>query len=97
MAEQVFPPNENAPDYYVDAVRLGITPFGIVIELGMTGMTEELGSMGLVKKLATIRMSPQHALIFAKVMTKHIDAYQQKVGKIELPAELYKEMGIEPD
>ncbi len=97
MAQQAFPQNDDAPDYYVDAVRLGITPFGIVIEIGVTGMTEEVGTMGLVKKLATIRMSPQHALVFAKVMKKHIDAYEQKVGKIALPADLYNEMGIAPD
>jgi hypothetical protein len=96
MPEPTFSSND-VPDYYIDATRMGITPFGITIQIGVSGEIAEAGEVGPVKILATIRMSPQHALIFAKVMLKNMQVYQEKVGRIELPAQIYKEMGIEPD
>ena len=50
-----------------------------------------------VKRQAVIRMSPHHALIFSKLLQKNIAAYQEKMGRINLPDELYKQMGLEPD
>ena len=46
------------------------------------------------KLSARVRMSPQHAFALSKVLTKTLNDYQQKFGKIELPKALCDELGI---
>lgn len=41
-------------------------------------------------------MSPQHALIFSKLLEKNVAAYQEKFGSITLPDQMFRELDLEP-
>lgn len=88
--------DDKSPEFYVDAVRVGLTPYSLVMHFGVQDVTEgEVGQRAPVKELVTLRMSPQHALIFAQVLQKHIDLYEEKVGKLALPAAIFESLGLE--
>jgi hypothetical protein len=90
--------DEGVPEYYSDSIRIGVGPYGIVFELGLQGMQDTpMSERPPTKRLAIVRMSPQHALIFSKLLEKNMAVYQEKVGHIELPRQIYDELGIEPE
>jgi hypothetical protein len=98
MMEQILGPAEDVPDYYVDAVRIAVGPYGFVLELGIQGIGDAPGSeKAPTKRLAMVRMSPQHALVVSKLLQKNVARYQQQFGRITLPDDMYRELGIEPD
>ena len=39
----------------------------------------------------------EHAKIMAKLLVKNMRLYEEQLGKIPLPADLYRELGIEED
>ena len=97
MVEQLLGPQEDVPDYYVDAVRIAVGAYGFVLELGVQGIGDTPGSeRPPTKRLALVRMSPQHAMILARLLQKNVAAYQQKFGSITLPDELLRDLGLEP-
>jgi hypothetical protein len=86
----------DVPDLYVDSVRIGIGAYGLVLELGIQGLADTPASeVPAIERLALVRMSPQHALVFAKLLQKNVDLYQEKIGKINLPPDMLKNLGIE--
>ena len=96
--EQLLGPEEPIPDLYVDSVRIGAGPYGFVLELGIQGLPDTPSSeKPPIKRLALVRMSPQHAVILSKLLQKNVRAYEEKIGKINLPDQMYRELGIEPD
>lgn len=97
MMEQILGPTEDTPDYYVDAVRIAVGPYGFALELGIQGIGDAPGSeKPPTKRLALVRMSPQHAMILSKLLQKNVTAYQEKFGPIVLPDDMFRELGIEP-
>ena len=95
---QEFLERSDVPDMYVDSVRIGVGPYGFVLELGIQGLPGTPASeKPSIKRLAMVRMSPQHALILAKLLHKNVRAYEEKIGKINLPEKLFKDMDIEPE
>jgi hypothetical protein len=97
MVEELLGPPEEAPDYYIDSVRIGVGAYGFVLELGAQGIGDAPGSeRPPTKRLALVRMSPQHALIFSKLLQKNVDQYQERFGPIALPDEMYRNLGLEP-
>ncbi len=98
MMEQLLGPEEPAPDIYVDSVRIGVGPYGFALELGIQGVADTPESeRPPIRRLAMVRMSPQHALILSKLLQKNVRSYEEKIGKINLPDQMYRELGIEPD
>ena len=98
MVEQLLGPPEDVPDYYVDSVRIAVGPYGFVLELGAQGIGDVPGSeRPPTKRLSLVRMSPQHAMILAKLLQKNVTAYQQKFGTITLPEGLFRELGLDPE
>jgi len=96
MMEQILGPTEDVPEYYVDAVRIGFGPYGFALEIGVQGISDTQGSeKAPTKRLALIRMSPQHALVVSKLLQKNLAAYQDRIGPIILPDEMYGELGID--
>jgi hypothetical protein len=95
--EQILGPTEDTPDYYVDAVRIAIGPYGFALELGIQGIGDAPGSeKPLTKRLALVRMSPQHAMILSKLLQKNVAEYQSTFGPIVLPDGMFRELGLEP-
>lgn len=86
------------PDLYVDAVRIAVGAYGFVLEMGVQGVPDTAASEAPpVKRLARIRMSPQHALIVARLLTKNVQIYQDKIGRIQLPPEAFKALDLDPE
>jgi len=96
MTKDIFG-TEDVPEYYVDSAQLGVGAYGIMIALGVQGMPDTSSEIPQIKRLAIVRMSPQHALILAKLLQKHVDIYQEKMGRISLPRELFEALGLEPE
>jgi hypothetical protein len=78
------------PDLYSDSVRVASTPYSFIFQFGL--VTESPGEQ---KPVATVRMSPQHAWVLARILQRHIGEYEQNVAPIRLPAELLKDLGID--
>lgn len=97
MVKELFG-SEEVPEYYVDSVRIGSGAYGFALELGVQGLQDTPNSeIPGIKRVAIVRMSPQHALILAKLLRQNVDAYQSKVGPILLPRALYESLGLEPE
>lgn len=98
MVERLFGPEDAVLELYVDSVRIAVGPYGFALELGVQGLPDTPASeKPPIKRLALVRMSPQHALVLSKLLQKNVDAYRGKVGEINLPDEMYRDLGIEPD
>lgn len=97
MMEPLFE-EDDAPDFYVDSVRIAFGPYGFLLDLGLSGVADTPESeKPPTKRLALVRMSPQHALILAKLLARNVARYEEKLGEIKLPEEFYKELGLEPE
>jgi len=99
MVERLFNSSlEEVPDYYVDSVRIGVNLYTFILELGRQGVRDAPGSEPPpTKRLALVRMSPQHALILAKLLQKNLRTYQDEIGRIQVPEQIYRDLGLEPD
>jgi hypothetical protein len=84
------------PDVYADSVKFELTAYGVTLELGQTRPSRP-GPNAVAQHIPKLRvhMSPQHAKIMAKLFSKHMRAYEEQIGKISLPAELYKDLGVD--
>lgn len=97
MAEQIFGQREEPPDLYVDSVRIAFGAYGFVLELGVGGIADTPASeKPPTKRLALVRMSPQHALILSRLLERNVAIYQDRIGKINLPAEMYRDLELDP-
>lgn len=84
--------DEDAPTYYASGVSIGTSPWDITLVIsGRAGLTPKD-----VRTIANVILSPQHALILSKLLTREIDNYQRTIGKIELPPRLFNDLGLEP-
>jgi hypothetical protein len=98
MVEQLLGPPEDVPDYYVDAVRIGVGAYDFALELGVQGIGDTPASeKPPTRRLAVVRMSPQHALILTKLLQKNVAIYQEKFGPITLPDDMFRALGLEPE
>lgn len=96
MVEDFFAKPET-PDVYVDSVKIAVGAYGLTLDMGVSGIPDAPGSEPPpIRRILLARMSPQHALVLARLLQKNVDLYEERVGKIELPAELWKQLGLEP-
>lgn len=94
--EQILGPSDDVPDYYVNALKLAVSAYDFALELGVQGIGDTPSEKAPTKRLATIRMSPQHTLMLSKLLQKYIAEYQKSFGPIVLPDELFLQLGLEP-
>ncbi len=73
---------------YANAVYVDYNPIEFFLKFGVS----EPGSDTIVD-FAKIHLSPQYALLLNKVLTKNIEEYEKRVGKINLPKSLLEEIG----
>lgn len=85
----LFERDDEAPEFYVDSVRVAANLYSFVFELGIQGVRDAPGSeLPPTRRVAMIRMSPHHALAFHKLLTDHLARYQNEIGPINIPEEL---------
>jgi len=84
-----------APDYYADFVKLHATLFSFVLEFGLQGVPDTPASERPPGKLlARVRLSPQHALILSKLLAQQVRIYQNEIGPIAIPDQVYENLGL---
>lgn len=84
--------SEQLPYIYASGVEISTSPWDVTLRLSI----REGDTPKDVRLVATVVLSPQHAKVVAKLLAKNIDAYEQQIGKIELPPRLYNDLGLEP-
>jgi hypothetical protein len=96
--EDIFGPAADAPEYYIDSVRMALGLYTITLELGTAQVQDTPSSQPPpIKRVAMVRMSPQHALIFSRLLQKNVDIYQTQFGKINIPPDVFKSMNLDPE
>ncbi len=80
------------PEFYTDAVRINVSPYGLRLDFGL-----QADSPNDSRAQAVVRMSPQHAVILYQMLKKTLRAYEDQVGKINMPDRLYTELEIEKE
>jgi hypothetical protein len=86
----------DVPEFYVDSVRAAISAYGFTLELGVQGLRDTPASEPPpIKRVALVRMSPQHALVLARLLEKNVRLYEEKIGPIVLPPQLFKDLNLE--
>lgn len=81
-------------DLYANQVSITSGTYDILFNFGLQyGPDPKVDRKSVVR----VRMSPQHALVMSKVLAKNLTEYQKKAGKINLPPDLCKELGIPMD
>ena len=92
MAEEK---HEEIPDIYCDGVKMGMTPFDMMIWL--LQRPPSIGTQGTEVKpihVGTIRMSLEHAKVFAIMLRKNIKEYEDQTGQIPMHPDLMRNLGI---
>lgn len=88
--------HDETPDIYCDGVQMGMTPFDMMIWL--LQRPPGVGSPGAEVKpnhVGTIRMSLEHAKVFAIMLRKNLKQYEDQTGgKIPMHPDLAKNLGI---
>jgi Protein of unknown function (DUF3467) len=87
---------DEVPDLYVNSVRIAAGPYDFTFEFGSSNPTIDLARPAGIRDLARIRMSPQHALVFMRVLQDALEKYQRQIAPIQIPPEILGNMGIEP-
>lgn len=90
-----FQPSEEAgvPNYYVNNVKMAFSVYDIVFEFGVMPPPEDMEDGP--DEVAKIRMSPQHAKVFSKLLAKQLEAYESEVGEIPISKKLLEELKLD--
>ena len=79
-------------DIYTNGLQITSSPWDFTIEFFIRRSGDPKAAPDA---LGTVRMSPQHALILARLLQKQVDIFQESVGRISLPPKLYNDLGLE--
>lgn len=79
-------------DAYVNGVQINSGPWDFMVEFYLKVSSDQKEPPTLAGR---VRMSPQHALVFARLLQRQVDGYQQTFGKISLPPKMYNDLGLE--
>ena len=75
---------EDAPTLYCNNVQMRISAWDICLFMGE--IVEANAEALVVKNKTTVYMSPQHAKVFAQMLTNNIAEYERVIGKIPNPS-----------
>lgn len=88
--------NENiVPNYYIDALRFTVQPYGVAFTFGVNAPHPSPSQISPSKDALILRMSLEHAKVLAMMLRKQLKTYEME-NKLEipLPAQLYTQLGI---
>ncbi|MEJ2671263.1 MAG: DUF3467 domain-containing protein [Deltaproteobacteria bacterium] len=77
------------PDFYINNVKILGSLYEFMFTFGLKSDPKKES-----ENVAIIRMSPQHAKVLAKILTKNVELYEKDIGEIKLPENMVKELGI---
>lgn len=75
-----LPTSEDIPLIYTNSVQLKMSVFDMVLDLGVVASTDP--ERTVVKPVARVAMSPQHAKALAAVLDAHVKAYETAFGPL---------------
>lgn len=83
------------PDIYCDSVQVLVSPFDAILDLKQKSPT--VGSTEPPKTVAYVRMSLEHAKVFAIMLRKIIKQHEDQQGSpIILHPQVYQQLGLSP-
>lgn len=80
---------DGTPEFYIDSLNIGTQLYGCTMWLG----TLRQDQPPLVK--AIVKMSPPMAKVMSLILAKHVRQYEEDMGPINLPKDLYHNLGLE--
>jgi hypothetical protein len=80
-----FTTSENFVRLYANSAQVEVTLWDFRVVFGDTRKIDD-GKL-LVENSAVITMSPQHAKVFAALLSKNVLDYEKQVGEIKIPEE----------
>ena len=83
---------DDVPDIYCDGVQMGLTPYDVMITLLRRPPVPD--AKGELNRVGTLRMSLEHAKVFAIMLRKNLKTFEDATGKIPMHPELMKQLGI---
>ncbi len=84
--------DDRVATYYASGVEIQASPWDFTLRFSL----REGATAKDVRPLVNVILSPQHAYVVARLLIKNVDAYEQQVGKIDLPPRLLNDLGLEP-
>jgi len=72
---------------YSDLAIINVNPFGFTLDFG-----QNVASLELVKVVARVSLSPQHAKIFSDILAQNIREYERKFGEIKVNPQMKEEL-----
>ena len=83
------------PDIYCNSVQMGISPYDLTIEMGLSSPPSEGETQTETVIVGKVRMSLEHAKIFAIMLRKNLKDYEDKTGgPVRVHPELLRNLGI---
>lgn len=82
-------------DLFIDGVQVGLSPFSVA--LVFTISPQPGAGTQAPKKLATIRMSAEHAKVMSILMRRQLKQFEEQLGQpIPIPPQVYQQLGLSP-
>ena len=80
---------DGTPEFYIDSLNISTQLYGCTMWIG----TVRQNQPPLVK--AIVKMSPPMAKVMSLILSKHVRQYEGDTGPINLPKDLYHNLGLE--
>ena len=79
---------EQEPDIYCDGTQMAMTPYDVMIQL--LRRSSDPSKQAEPLRVGTLRMSTEHAKVFAIMLRKNLKAYEDQAGQIPMHPNLMK-------
>lgn len=88
---------DETPDVYADQIMLTSNIYGVALSFLKSPPHPSPGQQPQAALQVTVRMSVQHAKIMAMVLRKNLKNWERETSEIQLPHEVYNQLGISPE
>jgi hypothetical protein len=83
------------PDIYTDGVSLNISPFGCILNFGLSPAVAPAAAGVMAQPVATVRMSLEHLKIMAFLLRRQLRDYERQAGvEVTIPADVLNQLRI---
>ncbi len=83
------------PEFYVDQFRMTAGVYDIAMTMGLNPPHPSPGQGEVARDTVRIRMSLEHAKIFAMIMKRQLKAFEEQAQiSINIPRQVYNGLGL---